>query len=252
MSLLWPPSSALSPFPRLLVFSEQAPYQAPLHEQQSVRRVASPDAPLVAGCYMRVHVHPKRFPRCYSLDWAQHVVAHTDDFVVVDKPAGVPVSLPQPLPYQYRLLLQAVQAACALQAAHRYTSYAVAACTSFIRLYKQPAHGCRREYSTLSATRVLVLCSSCHWPRPLLTGCAPAPFPSGLAGGRHGRQSGGVVRSVRGSRPGYAGPPTAHAPARLLHPGLVSRWFTSQNWVGALLGPLLTHLSSQQSLLLRT
>lgn len=92
----WFPSSSL-PFPSPL-FADPAPYQPPLHEQQSVRRVASPGAPLSAGCYVRVHVHPKRFPRCHALDWAQLIVADTPDFVVVDKPAGVPVSLPPPCP----------------------------------------------------------------------------------------------------------------------------------------------------------
>lgn len=38
-----------------------------------------------------MHRHPKRFPACGRADWARRVVAETPDFVVVNKPAGVPV-----------------------------------------------------------------------------------------------------------------------------------------------------------------
>ncbi|KAK1283447.1 hypothetical protein QJS10_CPB21g00895 [Acorus calamus] len=38
--------------------------------------------------YLRVHVHPKRFPRCYEIDWRSQVIAVTEAYVVLDKPAG--------------------------------------------------------------------------------------------------------------------------------------------------------------------
>ncbi|MCO5579362.1 hypothetical protein L7F22_033217 [Adiantum nelumboides] len=44
-----------------------------------------------AGSYLRVHVHLKRFPRCYKIDWKSRIIAHTESYVVLDKPAGVPV-----------------------------------------------------------------------------------------------------------------------------------------------------------------
>jgi hypothetical protein len=44
----------------------------------------------------QVHVHPKRFPAAYSVDWRQRVVADGSEYVVVDKPAGVQVSSTHP------------------------------------------------------------------------------------------------------------------------------------------------------------
>ncbi|CAO2842579.1 unnamed protein product [Amaranthus hypochondriacus] len=43
------------------------------------------------GTYLRVYVHPRRFPRCYEVDWKSRIVAITESYVVVDKPAGVSV-----------------------------------------------------------------------------------------------------------------------------------------------------------------
>ncbi|KAK2079529.1 hypothetical protein QBZ16_001923 [Prototheca wickerhamii] len=55
------------------------------------RRICDPGHTVSAGSYLRVHRHPKRFPACGRADWARRVVAETPDFVVVNKPAGVPV-----------------------------------------------------------------------------------------------------------------------------------------------------------------
>jgi 23S rRNA-/tRNA-specific pseudouridylate synthase len=44
-----------------------------------------------AGTYLRVHVHPKRSPRCYEIDWKSRIVAVTDSYVILDKPAGTTV-----------------------------------------------------------------------------------------------------------------------------------------------------------------
>lgn len=46
---------------------------------------------LLVSVLAQVHVHPKRFPAAYNVDWWQRVLAHTHQYVVVDKPAGVQV-----------------------------------------------------------------------------------------------------------------------------------------------------------------
>ncbi|KAH7434755.1 hypothetical protein KP509_06G033200 [Ceratopteris richardii] len=60
-------------------------------EAQKTFRLMSTYEGIEAGSYLRVHVHIKRFPRCYEIDWKSRVVAQTDAYVVLDKPAGVPV-----------------------------------------------------------------------------------------------------------------------------------------------------------------
>jgi hypothetical protein len=50
------------------------------------------DQQVVAGGYLRVHVHPKRFPACYQVDWPRRVVHVGDEYLVVNKPAGVQVA----------------------------------------------------------------------------------------------------------------------------------------------------------------
>ena len=41
--------------------------------------------------YIRAHLWPKRFPLFHAVDWRDRVVAFGDDFVVMNKPSGVPV-----------------------------------------------------------------------------------------------------------------------------------------------------------------
>lgn len=53
---------------------------------------ATTDIPVNKHAYIRVHVHPKRFPAVYAADWKRQVVYECNNFVVVHKPAGVPVS----------------------------------------------------------------------------------------------------------------------------------------------------------------
>ncbi|KAG6543561.1 hypothetical protein Mapa_015055 [Marchantia paleacea] len=60
-------------------------------EAQKTYRVISKNLYLEAGSYIRVHVHPKRFPRCYDTNWRQRVLYETESFLVLDKPAGVSV-----------------------------------------------------------------------------------------------------------------------------------------------------------------
>lgn len=112
-----------------------------LREAQKTHRITSAKEHVEAGTYLRVHVHPKRFPRSpldhkgffylclqnvllraclllicslinlfytveseccvlyveflecrvYEVDWPSRVIAETDSFVVLDKPAGVSV-----------------------------------------------------------------------------------------------------------------------------------------------------------------
>lgn len=45
---------------------------------------------LTPGAYVRVHLHPKRFPAAYHVDWAARLLHVDEHHVVVDKPNGVP------------------------------------------------------------------------------------------------------------------------------------------------------------------
>ncbi|MCO5551778.1 hypothetical protein L7F22_005280 [Adiantum nelumboides] len=60
-------------------------------EAQKTFRITNINHGIEAGSYLRVHVHLKRFPRCYKIDWKSRIIAHTESYVVLDKPAGVPV-----------------------------------------------------------------------------------------------------------------------------------------------------------------
>ncbi|KAL4428656.1 hypothetical protein ABPG77_009762 [Micractinium sp. CCAP 211/92] len=50
------------------------------------------DAVVPRHSYVRVHLHPKRFPVAHSVAWQDRIVADTPEFVVVSKPAGVPAA----------------------------------------------------------------------------------------------------------------------------------------------------------------
>ncbi|KAJ3683797.1 hypothetical protein LUZ60_014024 [Juncus effusus] len=60
-------------------------------EAQKTFKVTDLNQLLEPGTYLRVHVHPKRFPRCYEIDWKSRIIAVTDSYVVLDKPAGTSV-----------------------------------------------------------------------------------------------------------------------------------------------------------------
>ncbi|GAB2301100.1 hypothetical protein Dimus_035132 [Dionaea muscipula] len=62
-----------------------------IRKAQNTSRISSVDEYVEPGTYLRVHVHPKRFPRCYEIDWRSRIVAVTDSYVVLDKPAGISV-----------------------------------------------------------------------------------------------------------------------------------------------------------------
>ncbi|EYU33906.1 hypothetical protein ABFS82_08G149200 [Erythranthe guttata] len=60
-------------------------------EAQKTFRISRTDEFVETGTYLRVHVHPKRFPRCYETDWRSRVIAVAESYVVLDKPAGTSV-----------------------------------------------------------------------------------------------------------------------------------------------------------------
>lgn len=62
-----------------------------VREAQKTFRITHVDEFVEAGTYLRVHVHPKRFPRCYDIDWKSRILAVAESYVVLDKPAGTSV-----------------------------------------------------------------------------------------------------------------------------------------------------------------
>ncbi|XP_047945125.1 RNA pseudouridine synthase 6, chloroplastic-like [Salvia hispanica] len=62
-----------------------------IREAQKTFRITRTDEFVESGTYLRVHVHPKRFPRCYEIDWKSRIIAVTESYVVLDKPAGTSV-----------------------------------------------------------------------------------------------------------------------------------------------------------------
>jgi len=47
------------------------------------------DRDLAQGTYLRLHLHPKRFP-AVGVDWGSSLIKETADFIVINKPAGIP------------------------------------------------------------------------------------------------------------------------------------------------------------------
>ncbi|KAH9603515.1 hypothetical protein KSS87_004731 [Heliosperma pusillum] len=62
-----------------------------IREAQKTFRITHTDEVVEVGTYLRVYVHPRRFPRCYEVDWKSRIVAVTEAYVVLDKPAGTSV-----------------------------------------------------------------------------------------------------------------------------------------------------------------
>ncbi|XP_021719665.1 RNA pseudouridine synthase 6, chloroplastic-like [Chenopodium quinoa] len=60
-------------------------------EAQKTFRVTRIEEFFEVGTYLRIHVHPKRFPRCYEIDWKSRILAVTESYVVLNKPAGTSV-----------------------------------------------------------------------------------------------------------------------------------------------------------------
>ena len=72
--------------------ADQAPFRGTSFEHMKLRRLHPWESGLVPphGSYLRVHCDPRTFPVSQSPDWRERIVHANDDFVVVDKPAGVP------------------------------------------------------------------------------------------------------------------------------------------------------------------
>lgn len=62
-----------------------------IKEAQKTYRMTHVDEYVEVGTYLRVYVHPRRFPRCYEIDWKSRIIAVTESYVVLDKPAGISV-----------------------------------------------------------------------------------------------------------------------------------------------------------------
>eukprot|EP00903_Cladosiphon_okamuranus_P007087 g6887.t1 len=72
--------------------ADQAPFQGTSFEHMKLRRAHPWEAGTIPahGSYLRVHCDPRMFPRSESTDWSERIVHVDDDYVVLDKPAGVP------------------------------------------------------------------------------------------------------------------------------------------------------------------
>lgn len=72
--------------------AEQAPFQGTSFEHMRLRRLDGTEALNFppAGSYLRVHCDPRTFPVVDSTEWSERIVAVTEDYVIADKPAGVP------------------------------------------------------------------------------------------------------------------------------------------------------------------
>ena len=55
------------------------------------QRLTDAAARVTPAGYFRVHLHPRRFPQVYSVNWKARILAETDSYVAVNKPWGVQV-----------------------------------------------------------------------------------------------------------------------------------------------------------------
>lgn len=53
------------------------------------RKRLTEDSPLQAGDYLRIHSNPRRFP-IGSIDWQSRLIQVNPEFLIVDKPSGIP------------------------------------------------------------------------------------------------------------------------------------------------------------------
>ena len=85
-----PPKSAAS--------QQQTATQDCRHRVQAVSSTRPPwpaagqpaSTPVSAGQLLRIHVNPKRFPACHETDWPSCVLHCDADYLVINKPAGLP------------------------------------------------------------------------------------------------------------------------------------------------------------------
>ncbi|CAM9869886.1 unnamed protein product [Phaeothamnion confervicola] len=79
-----PPGTALE-----LVALGAVYYACRLSGRPKMARIMDPAQPLRAGARVRVHLEPKRYPACQRSDWPERVAWQDDEYVVLEKPAGV-------------------------------------------------------------------------------------------------------------------------------------------------------------------
>lgn len=65
---------------------------ATMEVRQASPRRQQEDSIIREHGYIRVHLSPKRFPVFYQVNWEQRVIAHGPDYVIIDKPAYLPVA----------------------------------------------------------------------------------------------------------------------------------------------------------------
>lgn len=72
--------------------ADQAPFRGTSFEHMKLRRLHPWEAGTLPahGSYLRVHCDPRMFPISESTVWSERIVHANDDYVVLDKPAGVP------------------------------------------------------------------------------------------------------------------------------------------------------------------
>lgn len=72
--------------------ADQAPFRGTSFEHMKLRRLHPWEANSLPphGSYLRVHCDPRMFPISETTDWGERIVHANDDYVVLDKPAGVP------------------------------------------------------------------------------------------------------------------------------------------------------------------
>lgn len=60
---------------------------------KSVNQSTSKAQTLQPNTYVRLHVNPRRYPLALEVkDWGSRTIAYSDDWVVIDKPGGLPVA----------------------------------------------------------------------------------------------------------------------------------------------------------------
>lgn len=72
--------------------ADQAPFLGTSFEHMKLRRLHPWEAGTLPphGSYLRVHCDPRMFPISETTDWSKRIIHANDDYVVLDKPAGVP------------------------------------------------------------------------------------------------------------------------------------------------------------------
>lgn len=72
--------------------ADQAPFRGTSFEHMKLRRLHPWEAGTLPphGSYLRVHCDPRTFPLSESTDWSRRIVHANADYVILDKPAGVP------------------------------------------------------------------------------------------------------------------------------------------------------------------